>query len=346
VSGVAETLLGPALIALLFLGPWPIAVSTGARAVGLTAFVVLLWDALFQVVIDAGYYNVGPERAGAILTAVRWLLPIAAAAAVGVMFAAPWWGRPVALGPAIAAAGSMLLLLPAAGAVNVLQQAAFEAAHEWAKNARSRSLDSGYSAVHRLIGHLRDDEANASSDADRLRIQKAISHARLEQQRLDALKTTDFAAGYVPHLVPDVVERTLEPAPALVAALAAGRLSWTDLSNELPLDTLSAQMLMTTVADLADNATRAADHTQIVVEAIPLQGVWHRVSVTVTDDGPGFAPCPLPPSLKKLRDQLEACGGGLEFSKEQVRGSRAIATFELAVATRWQQDTVGVGART
>lgn len=311
----------------LFAGPLPVSMPAGPRLAAAVALAVFCWDAFSQVVADPGYYNKGrpPQRW---VIAVRWLLPLATAAAFFAVFASGAAGAEALRIPFWAAAllaGSFFLLWPYAGMLSlVLQYADSAASDQVSRNlGLQRLIDHEY--VHRAKNELRPKDT--LSDAEYYIYAAAVLTVANADRDIAASAFADYTEAHPADELWMTYQLTIGE------TILRDRLRFTDRTNGRKLSHMEGLILQGIFVGFVSNALRAhPEQIDVTVSDGRDDDGTPLILVVVDDDGAGGAPSAFRPGsgLARLSELCQMHGGSVHVEPRESGGTRATATFNCS----------------
>jgi hypothetical protein len=313
--------------ALLFAGPLAVSMSLGARVAGLVALIAFGCNAFSQVAADPGYYNLDPPPARWV-TAVRWLLPAAAAASALAIFRAsgamgsavapvPWW-------IAVLLSGAFLLIWPYIGLLNLILRCAAASAADEVSNNLVMQRDIHHEYIHRAKNELRPSSREVASEAEYDAFSAAV--VVVENARRDILASA--APGYDDAHPADELWKTYQR--TIGDAVLRERLRFVDCTDGRKLSHLEGLILQSIFVGFVSNALRAHPQEVAVTVSDDTDGNGvPLVKVVVEDDGVGGAPSAFETGsgLARLDELCRQRGGRVQIARRVRGGTQATATF-------------------
>jgi signal transduction histidine kinase len=315
---------GVVIAGLLFAGPLPVSMPHAVRLAALIAVTAFGWNAFSQVASDPGYYKADPPPADSMVV-MRWLLPLAAAASAFVIYtarAAP--AERVPLWAAALLAGSLLLIWPYIGTLNLLLRYAQSSASAQV----TRNLDTQqyihHEYVHRAKNELRPSVRNPETDAEYDAFSTAVVVVENARRDISASASADYDDAHPAVELWKTYQRTIDD------AAFRDRLQFIDRTDSRKLSHMEGLILQSIFVGFVSNALRARPEQVIVTvsEETDEKGA-PVVRVVVEDDGAGGAPRAFEEgsSLARLDAICRQRGGGVHIVPRECAGTRATATF-------------------
>ena len=324
-SGLAE-LAGMVCIAAAVGGPLA-AHYASTLEIAVVALVVLVWNILFQTVMDVSWYNrlyAGPSL---LLQVFRWAIaPLAGGIAVFVVLRLPAPGT-LSVASCAVAAGSFLLLWPCMGFANTIHGRSRDAAVGALLNAYDKSDRATSALLHLIKGELKTRAAILPDESEHTETVRRATEDLLTYFTVEwALATTQAE-----DLSLIEIWNACLLASALDAARENGRLTLEDSTDGWAFKQSTAQFVRSAIMDLTQNAVAIDCVTcvkvKVSVEREDPRDVDCVVSLTVTDDGPGYFPTHYMPgtSMANLARQCRQREGALAHYPSDVAGRTGTA---------------------
>jgi hypothetical protein len=315
---------GVVIAALLFAGPLPVSMPHPARLAALVAVTAFGWSAFSQVAADPGYYKTDPPAADS-MVAMRWLLPLAAAASAFAIYTAG--GAPAQRVPLWAAAllaGSFLLIWPYVATLNLLLQYAESSARAQVISNLDTQQYIHHEYVHRAKNELRPSVRNPQTDAEYDAFSTAVVVVENARRDISASASADHDDAHPAAELWRTYQRTVDE------AAFRDRLLLIDRTDGRKLPHMEGLILQSIFVGFVSNALRARPEQVVVTvsEETDEKGT-PLTRVVVDDDGAGGAPRAFEEgsSLARLDAICRQRGGRVRIVPRESGGTRATAEF-------------------
>jgi hypothetical protein len=339
VPGLAEG-TGALLASWLYVGPFPLpSLPPWVRTLGIVLVVAYVWDAVFQAVVDPGWYNpTDPPPLG--MRIFRPTIPLILAG-IFLFDLWPYTAVSAQVPPAVHAllTASPLAYYPVWAAFDVLLAASAWYAAVARRQSRREVGGDLHSFVKNPVSILHRYVTAEDPGLDQVR---ELSHAALlmvEELRQDLLSARPAVPG--PRSFGELwsVLAVLLPADGRVCAVEPGALA-------VALPPADYQLARRILPDLLSNALRAGASRVLVDCRVLATGQGHRVQIEVRDDGPGPPPAFLDKpmsSLAVLRTRLDRLGGELAWQRRDGLTSAVAGWPRQGSTIRWSTTPTGSG---
>lgn len=316
--------LGVVVAGLLFAGPLPVSMPHAARLIALIALTTFAWSAFSQVVADPGYYKAEPPAPDS-MVAMRWLLPLAAAASAFAIYTAgaspalrvPLWASALL-------AASLLLIWPYVATLNLLLRYAESSASAQVISNLDTQQYIHHEYVHRAKNELRPTVRNPQTDAEYDAFATAVVVLENARRDISASASADQDDTHPATEIWKTYRRTIDD------TVFRDRLQFIDETDGRKLSHMEGLILQSIFIGFVSNALRARPEQVVVTtsEEIDEKGA-PLLRVVVEDDGTGGAPRALEEgsSLARLDAICRQRGGRVHIVPRERGGTRATAAF-------------------